>query len=449
MEGNKTVTANQNQTLSLSISEPIDPEGSPLAISVTALPNPVAGQVLKADNTPVSTNSNLSIDDLTRLRFQAGTGASGSVGSFSYSVSDGLATVAASVNINVIPANTGPVTPPPASTSPIAVNDGPIFTSLGTTLPTIINVLTNDSAGGGSLPLVLTSVGTTTLGTVSFDSTTGLVQFTAGNATGAASFSYTLRDSSQPASGTATATVNIAILSADDNPNFLIGGDVVNNFNGLGGDDTLVGGAGNDTLDGGAGNDTIVGGGGENLLLGGLGDDTLVGGASNDTLVGGAGNDSLNGGGGNDVLTGGLGADTLTGGAGLSDRFRYVSPEDGGPTFDAASTSAINAAIAAGGYDVITDFVGLGTDTFDQINFAPGFPNLSGTAAILFPIQSTLASNILGGNQFLFAYEFGSSTYLIYDGNGNNLTGNDSRILTKLEGVSGVKSLNSNDFTFL
>jgi Ca2+-binding RTX toxin-like protein len=86
---------------------------------------------------------------------------------------------------------------------------------------------------------------------------------------------------------------------------------------GLGGNDTLVGGAVQDLLIGGEGNDHLNGKLGKDTLDGGLGNDTLLGGATADSLVGGDGDDKLDGqGGGNDTLIGGAGNDTLDGGEG-------------------------------------------------------------------------------------------------------------------------------------
>ena len=45
---------------------------------------------------------------------------------------------------------------------------------------------------------------------------------------------------------------------------------------GLGGDDTLYGGAGDDTLDGGAGDDLLNGGPGADTLMGGAGDGDTI-----------------------------------------------------------------------------------------------------------------------------------------------------------------------------
>ncbi|PIT71241.1 hypothetical protein B9Z41_17025, partial [Limnohabitans sp. JirII-31] len=84
-------------------------------------------------------------------------------------------------------------------------------------------------------------------------------------------------------------------------------------INGLGGNDTLIGGNQDDVLDGGEGDDSLSGGYGNDTLTGGVGNDALDGGYGNDTLTGGAGNDTLNAADGNDTLTGGAGNDSLSG----------------------------------------------------------------------------------------------------------------------------------------
>lgn len=53
---------------------------------------------------------------------------------------------------------------------------------------------------------------------------------------------------------------------------------------GLGGNDTLIGGAMNDTINGGIGNDDLSGSDGDDILIGGAGADTLDGGLGNDVL---------------------------------------------------------------------------------------------------------------------------------------------------------------------
>ncbi|MEO6862720.1 MAG: Ig-like domain-containing protein, partial [Microcoleus sp.] len=396
VETGKTLTDLQNSPLSLSISAPSDPEGLPLSINVLAVPNPTFGQVV-VGTSPVTINQKLTVDQLLGLTFQPVTNAIGQAGSFSYSVADGQGgTAAASVAININSFNSSSTLT--TTLPPIAADDGIIFTTANNSLPTFINVLANDSSPQNA-PLSIINVGTPKLGiAVNLGSQ---VEFIPGNVPGTTTFTYSVSDGLGTVPGIGNVTV--AILPADSGPNYLLGGSLPDNLNGL---------EGNDTIDGQGGNDTI------------------------------------NGGPGDDVLIGGPGADTMTGGGG-NNQFRYTSPADGGPAFNAASSAAINVAIAAGGYDVITDFNGLGVPIADQFNFAPGFPNLSSTTQILLPIQTTVSANILGGTAFLFAYDSGGNTYIIYDGNGNNQTGNDSRILAKLNGVTGVSSLSPFDFTFI
>jgi Ca2+-binding RTX toxin-like protein len=87
--------------------------------------------------------------------------------------------------------------------------------------------------------------------------------------------------------------------------------------NGLGGNDTLSGGALASvmqlTLDGGIGNDTINGGNGADTLLGGDGNDTVDGNGGNDTFFLGNGNDTAvwDPGDGSDIVEGQEGTDTL------------------------------------------------------------------------------------------------------------------------------------------
>ena len=64
-----------------------------------------------------------------------------------------------------------------------------------------------------------------------------------------------------------------------------------------------------ENVDGGGGNDIIIGNNSANTLNGGAGNDRLFGGDGADILRGNAGNDILNGGDGNDHLFGGNGND--------------------------------------------------------------------------------------------------------------------------------------------
>ena len=66
-----------------------------------------------------------------------------------------------------------------------------------------------------------------------------------------------------------------------------------NIFNGLGGNDTLLGGRGNDNLYGGEGQDLLFGQQGNDLLYGEAGNDFMRGGTGDDTLDGGSGFDRV------------------------------------------------------------------------------------------------------------------------------------------------------------
>ena len=85
---------------------------------------------------------------------------------------------------------------------------------------------------------------------------------------------------------------------------------------GQGGDDILNGGADDDTIDGGTGADTIDGGTGADTIDGGTGADTIDGEAGDDTIDGGTGADTIDGGTGNDVIYAGDGDDDIDGGDG-------------------------------------------------------------------------------------------------------------------------------------
>jgi Ca2+-binding RTX toxin-like protein len=123
-------------------------------------------------------------------------------------------------------------------------------------------------------------------------------------------------------------------------------------LNGMGGNDSLVGGVGNDTLNGGDGNDTLDGGTGSDSMTGGGGNDTYIvnsvgdvvneAGGGVDTIqasisyslaanvfvenltltgtaysaTGNSLNNTLTGNASNNVLNGGIGADIMRGGAG-------------------------------------------------------------------------------------------------------------------------------------
>ena len=253
-------------------------------------------------------------------------------------------------------------------------------------------------------------------------------------------------------------------------------------INGFEGNDYIDGGIGDDTLIGGPGNDTLVGGAGNDFLDGSIGNDAIFGGAGFDTaiystlagsltaaansvemfsvvnLVATAGPDVLIGTSAPDTITGGAGSDTITTGLG-NDTIRYNTIADGGTfLFNFNSNASFNNAVAAGGFDIITDFTGLGVaggDIFDfatSTTFAPLVNVFTGAGGSVFtPVQSGVIANvnILPGLNRLFAYSDGVDTFLLYDQNTFSATGVNTRILARLNGVNGVGvTINTSDVSF-
>jgi Ca2+-binding RTX toxin-like protein len=89
----------------------------------------------------------------------------------------------------------------------------------------------------------------------------------------------------------------------------VVGTDLADTIDALGGNDVLLGQGGADTISGGSGDDMIDGGADSDQLAGGDGNDTLIGADGDDSLSGEAGDDTLEGNAGADVLTGGTGRD--------------------------------------------------------------------------------------------------------------------------------------------
>ncbi|MBC6434239.1 calcium-binding protein, partial [Nostoc sp. HG1] len=135
----------------------------------------------------------------------------------------------------------------------------------------------------------------------------------------------------------------------------------------------------------------------------------------NDVLNGNAGNDVLNGNAGNDILIGGAGTDSLTGGAG-NDIFDFNSVSD---------------SPAGSSRDVITDFVGNGIFTGDQIDL------------------STIDANFtVGGNQaftFIGSGAFTAASQVRYSG-GILQANTDGDLSAEFEiGLTGAPQLVAND----
>ncbi len=106
-------------------------------------------------------------------------------------------------------------------------------------------------------------------------------------------------------------------------------GPLVSEFDGFGGDDTIVGGAHRDFVDGGLGDDVINGRDGNDSLSG----DGVIGPGGDDRVRGGDGDDRVSGEGGEDRLRGGSGSDEVTGSTSVT-RDHDIDRIDCGPGFD-------------------------------------------------------------------------------------------------------------------
>ncbi|WP_235679962.1 beta strand repeat-containing protein, partial [Cupriavidus necator] len=354
----------------------------------------------------------------------------GSVGTFSYTVSDGAGgTSTATVTVNVVSTNGGSHVELTGNYQASYLDGGSNGDSLtgagagdtffgGAAADTLIGGAGNDVLRGGA-------------GNDNLDGGAGIDMLDFSDATGGINFTLV-----QSSAGT---QVNLSSVGLDT--------DTYSNMEGVIGtkySDTLTGSAGNDILRGGGGNDIIDGGAGIDLLdfsdatgaiaftltqsitntvvnLTGVGlgsdtyrnmegvigsafNDTLTGSTGNDVLRGGAGNDTLLGGDGNDMLIGGAGADTLTGGAG-SDTFAFLRA-------DAASV------------DTITDFdakpVASGGDILDLADLLSGMSVTSANAA-----------------QFIHLSEVGGNTVVSVDRDGGG-TGAAFQDVAVLQGVVGI-----------
>ena len=105
--GTTTVTMDEDSSnIALSISTPTDSDGDSLTVTVTGLPT--GGTLTTADGTEVTNDMTLTISQLTGLIFTPDLNLNDdntSFGSFTYSVSDGTASSAGTVNISVTPVN--------------------------------------------------------------------------------------------------------------------------------------------------------------------------------------------------------------------------------------------------------------------------------------------------------------------------------------------------------
>lgn len=161
---------------------------------------------------------------------------------------------------------------PVANRAPIANNDSGFTANQNAAkLIPIAALLANDTDpdANSTLSIVVSGFSDVVGGSVALSGSN--VVFTP-NASGTASFKYTLSDGSL----TSQAIVTLEVGKTIDTGN---------------GKDTATGTAGDDLLLGGNGKDTLIGNGGDDTLMGGNGVDVLNGGIGNDTLNGGNGND--------------------------------------------------------------------------------------------------------------------------------------------------------------
>lgn len=207
-----------------------------------------------------------------------------------------------------------------------------------------------------------------------------------------------------------------------------------NIFNGLGGNDSLLGGRGNDTLYGGDGQDMIYGQQGDDLLYGEAGNDFMRGGSGNDTLDGGAGFDR--------VSFFPTGSDTVASGVTVSLLLQGVAQDTGqgmdtlvgiealsGTPFNDSLTGDNNA-----NWLVSADFDGAGGD--DQL-YGLGGNDLLEVAAGNHILDGGTGFDTLSFNALGFALPNGVTASLALQG-AAQVTGIGSMTITNVEGLSGT-----------
>jgi RHS repeat-associated protein len=114
-EANKTLTLAEDTAVALNIQAPTDPDGNPLSITISILPDPTKGEIRLANGNPITLNQNLTLTELTGLNFVPVANANGSAGAFSYSVSDGQGgTATQTVTLDITSVNDAPIGSPTA-----------------------------------------------------------------------------------------------------------------------------------------------------------------------------------------------------------------------------------------------------------------------------------------------------------------------------------------------
>ncbi|GAC1033511.1 retention module-containing protein [Pseudomonas sp. No.21] len=203
--------AEESVGTNLGLKAPTDVDGNPLTIKVTGLPT--LGSVTLADGTAVTNGQSLTSAQLQGLKYNAPAdySAGQAVGSFTYSVNDGTATVNGQVTLGVTPVNDAPV----VDSTSLTVNEESIGTDLGLKAPSDVD--------GDSLTITVT--GLPTVGTVTLADGTAVTNgqnltsaqlqglkynapadYSAGQAVG--SFTYSVNDGTVTVSGQVALGVN-------------------------------------------------------------------------------------------------------------------------------------------------------------------------------------------------------------------------------------------------
>ena len=165
-----------------------DPENNPL--SITAVGGATHGTVvLNAGNIVFTPTANYN-----------------GAAAFTYTLSDGNSTATGNVNVTVSPVND----------TPVANNDSGLTTPFQTALNIPTSTLLGNDTDADNDTLTVDSVGGAVGGTVQLVSQSGVATFTpnAGH-TGAASFTYTIKD---PSNAQATATVSLTVGASGNQP---------------------------------------------------------------------------------------------------------------------------------------------------------------------------------------------------------------------------------------
>ena len=207
-----------------------------------------------------------------------------------------------------------------------------------------------------------------------------------------------------------------------------------NIFNGLGGNDNLLGGQGNDTLYGGDGHDQLFGQQGDDVLDGENGNDFMRGGSGNDMLIGGSGFDR--------VSFFPTGSDPVTGGVTVSLLLQGVA-QDSGQGMDiligveALSGTPFNDSLTGDGnvnWLVAADFDGAGGD--DQL-YGLGGNDLLEVAAGNHILDGGADNDTLSFNALGFGLLNGVSVSLALQG-AAQVTGLGSMTISNVENLSGT-----------